>query len=248
MTATLCLHRGGRLVEFDELARVPAPAPAGRWFPLSHGAVLTKVRETLKEAGYTVRREQLGLSQDNARFFGVLDLTAALAHQVTLSVGVRNSTDKTFPIGFCAGSRVFCCDNLAFRSELLVRKKHTRYGEMRFAQAIGEAVVKLQTFKEDEAQRIRSMAATAVREEAADSLVLRAWEKGIVPTPSLPRVVREWREPRFEDFRPRTLWSLFNAFTSALGERAKTNAHAYAAQTMRLSAHLTAGLSHELPA
>lgn len=248
MSATLCLHRGGRLVEFDELASVPAPPPAGRWFPLSHGSVLAKVRETLTEAGYTVRREQLGLSQDNARFFGVLDLTATLAHQVTLSVGVRNSIDKTFPIGFCAGSRVFCCDNLAFRAELLVRKKHTRFGEMRFAQAIGEAIVRLQTFKQDEAQRIRMMAATDVRQEEADSLVLRAWEKGIVPTPALPRVIREWREPSFDDFRPSTLWSLFNAFTTALGERAKTNPHAYAAQTMRLSAHLTAGASHAVAA
>lgn len=242
MSTSLCLHRGGRLVEPDELISVPAPPPEGRWFPLSHGSVIAKVRETLTDAGYAIQRQQLGLSADNARFFGVMDLTMPLVAGVTLAVGVRNSIDKSFPIGFCAGSRVFCCDNLAFRAELLVRKKHTRYGEMRFAAAIGEAVVRLAQFKDDEAARVRVMQTAEVWDDKADSLILRAFEKGIVPTPALPRVIHEWREPQFEDFRPRTLWSLFNAFTTVLGERAKTNPHAYAVQTMRLSAHLTADL------
>lgn len=239
MSTSLCLHRGARHVELDELNAVPAPAPEGRWFPLAHGAVHAKVRETLTEAGYLVGRQQLGLSADNARFFGVMDLSMPLVTGVTLAVGVRNSIDKSFPIGFCAGSRVFCCDNLAFRAELLVRKKHTRYGAMRFAAAISEAVIQLDQFKADESARVALMQATDVPNEAADSLILRAYEKGIVTTPALPNVIREWREPSFEDFRPRTLWSLFNAFTTALGERARTNPHSYAVQTMRLSAHLT---------
>lgn len=241
MSSSLCLHRGGRIVELDELNSIPAPPAEGRWFPLSHGKVLAKVRETLTDAGYAIERQQFGLSGDNARFFGVMDLTMPLVPGVTLAVGVRNSIDKSFPIGFCAGSRVFCCDNLAFRSELLVRKKHTRYGEMRFAAAIGEAVVRLNQFKADEAARVEVMQATNVSNEAADSLMLRAFEKGVVSAPMLPAVIREWREPSYEDFRPRTLWSLFNAFTSALAERAQSNPHSYAVQTMRLSAHLTVG-------
>ncbi len=62
--------------------------------------------------------------------------------------------------------------------------------------------------------------------------------KGIVTAPLLPRVIKEWREPTFDDFRDRTYWSLFNAFTAVLGDRAKTNPHQFAVTTMRLSAHL----------
>ena len=29
----------------------------------------------------------------------------------------------------------------------------------------------------------------------------------------MPDVVQEWREPSHSEFRPRNLWSLFNAFT-----------------------------------
>jgi hypothetical protein len=237
-SSTLCLHAGARHVSPEELAQVKAPPPQGRWYPLSHGSVLTRVRETLGEAGYVVRREQLGLSRNDARFFGVLDLGTALTSGVSLAVGVRNSTDKSFPLGFAAGSRVFCCDNLAFRAELLVRKKHTRYGEQRFAQAIAEAVTRLSDFREAEGTRIKAMQQREVTAPVADSLILRAFEKGIVTAPLLPRVIKEWREPAFDEFRERTYWSLFNSFTAVLGERARTNPHGFAVTTMRLSAHL----------
>lgn len=236
--SALVLHRGARQVTVDELHEVKAPAAVGRWFPLAHAAVLRRVKETLAEAGFEVRREALALSRLDARFFGVLDLGTPLSAGVSLSVGVRNSFDKSFPLGFCAGSRVFVCDNLAFRSELLVKRKHTRHGELRFANDIAGAVVRLNQFREDEGRRIAAMKVTDVTGDRADSLILSAFEKGIVTSPHLPKVVREWREPKHEEFADRTYWSLFNAFTSALGDRAKANPHLYATLTMRLSAHL----------
>jgi hypothetical protein len=81
--------------------------------------------ETPGSFPFAVRRATFGLARDNHRMFATLDLTSELAFGVSLAVGVRNSTDKSFPIGFCAGSRTFVCDNLAFRSELTITKKHT---------------------------------------------------------------------------------------------------------------------------
>lgn len=233
---TLILHRGARPVSLDELAEVNAPEPVGRWYPLSHTAVLTRVKETLGEAGLVVRREQLALSKENHRFFGTLDLESELAHGVSLSVGVRNSTDKSFPIGFVAGSRVFVCDNLAFSAELLVRRKHTRFGEQRFAADIAAAMPRLGQFRELEAKRIEAMGRTEVSDVAADSLILRAFERGVVTSHQLPDVIKAWRVPGHDEFKPRTLWSLFNAFTSALGPKLKANPQSYAVTTMRLTA------------
>jgi hypothetical protein len=234
--ATLVLHRGARSVSAEELADVRAPDPVGRWYPLSHQTVLRRVKDTLAEAGLVVKREQLALSKENNRFFGTLDLASELVHGVSLSVGVRNSTDKSFPIGFVAGSRVFVCDNLAFSAELLVRRKHTRNGEQRFAADIASAMPKLGQFQAVEAKRIEAMVTTEVTDTQAESLMLRAFEKGIVPAHLLGAVVREWREPKHDDFKPRSLWSLFNAFTSALGPKATVNPQSYSLTTMRLNA------------
>src|SRR3954449_13306587 len=72
----------------------------------------------------------------------------------------RDRHNKSLPIGFCAGSRVFVCDNLAFRSELLVTRKHTRFGDRRFREAISQAVLDLDSFRRAEVGRIALMRAT----------------------------------------------------------------------------------------
>jgi hypothetical protein len=236
----LLLHCGARLVEEDELRQVKAPPPEGRWYPLPHTRVLDVAKQTLGDAGYQVRAQKLALSRGDARFFGTLDLATNLASGVSLAVAIRSSVDKSFPLGFCAGNRVFCCDNLAFRSELLVKRKHTVNGEARFTTAIAEAVTQLGDFQEMESQRIRTMMHAELSSERADSLILRAFEKGIVTTLDLPRVLHEWRNPSYGEFEDRTEWSLFNAFTTVLARRAIKQPQAHALQTMRLNALLGA--------
>ncbi len=236
--SNLVLHRGATRVSQEELQRYQAPPPEGRWFPLSHGRVLSVVARTLTEAGYAIVKQQLGVMRDGSRFFATLDLASPVAEGVSLAVGIRNSVDKSFPLGFCAGSRVFCCDNLAFRSELLVRRKHTIHGERDFTRRIFEAVASLDAFKEQEAARTERLGNTELDEDLADALMIRAFERGIVGARELPRVLQQWRNPPFEEFRPRTAWSLLNAFTGAMKERARWQPHAYAVQSMRLHALL----------
>jgi hypothetical protein len=234
-TASLVLHRGARPVNVEELQEFRAPPPEGRWFPVCHSRVVETVKSTLREAGYEIRKEQYGVMRDGGRFFGTLDLGTPIASGVTLAVGIRNSVDKSFPLGFCAGNRVFVCDNLAFRSELLVRKKHTLNGERNFVKSIAGAVTSLTSFKEQEADRIRRFMHLELSPELADALILRAYEKGIVGAHQLARVIHEWRNPAFEEFRERNVWSLFNAFTSALRDRSVEQPHAFAVQTMQLN-------------
>ena len=41
------------------------------------------------------------------------------------TVALRNSHDKKFPVGIGFGERVFCCDNLSFIVDHVIRRKHT---------------------------------------------------------------------------------------------------------------------------
>jgi hypothetical protein len=61
------------------------------------------------------------LARKDARFFATLDLENEVCDGVRLAVGIRNSFDKSFPIGFCCGERVMVCDNLSFGSEVIIR-------------------------------------------------------------------------------------------------------------------------------
>jgi hypothetical protein len=221
--STLITHCGARLVSREELDRVDAPPATETWFPVRHSAVIDTVVATLAGSGFLIRTSQFALSRGDARMFGTMDLATPLADGVTLAVGVRNSFDKSFPLGFCAGSRVFVCDNLAFRSELLVRRKHTRHGSERFREAIAQAVGSLGPFRRAETLRIELMQSTAISDERAESLLLRCYERNLVSHRLLPDAIRQWRMPTHEEFRPRTLWSLYNALTGVLAPRGRTN-------------------------
>jgi hypothetical protein len=236
--SNLCLHRGARVVSREELDAVEAPTHTETWFPLKHGDVLDAVLGTLEATDLRVQRLQLSLSKGNARFFGTLDLLSTVAEGVALAVGVRNSIDKTFPLGFCTGSRVFVCDNLAFRSELLVARKHTLHGGTRFREAIALAVQSLGVFRDAEAQRIERMRVFPLSDRHAESLMLQAYERGLVSHRVLPRVIGAWRQPTHAAFAGRNLWSLLNAFTGAIQDRARSNPQQFALQSMRLQALL----------
>lgn len=236
--STLVLHTGGRLCTYEELQAIPAPPADGRWHPVSHARVLDAVTGTLQAAGYEVQDRKLAIARGGHRFFGTLDLTMRLAAGVSLAVGVRNSTDKSFPLGFCAGNRVFVCDNLAFRAELLVKRKHTRHGETRFGNAIAAAVQSLASFREVESARLARLMTTDLTDDQALALMVRAVERQIIAPPVLPKVLADWRCPRFDygtGDRP-TAWRLLNCFTTVLGPRAVRNPAAYSAQTIRLNA------------
>ncbi|MGE0533444.1 MAG: DUF932 domain-containing protein [Pirellulales bacterium] len=230
----LMLHRGARLVEREELDRVAAPPPTDTWFPLKHSAVLAAVSETLAGAGFGIERTELALSRGDTRFFGTLTLGNRVTDDCSLTVGIRNSIDKSFPIGFAVGERVFVCDNLAFSSEIVIARKHTRFGESRFQEAVAQAVLALPDYQAQAADRIQRLQSWELSDDQADALLLRCFERGLVSVRLLPQCIRAWRQPEYGAFVPRTGWSLLNSVTGVLKERQQSNPQAAAAQTIAL--------------
>jgi hypothetical protein len=235
------LHQGGQEVSREQLTQFILPPATKTWKPISHTTVLDTALRTLEEAGYSVGKMRLGVARDAQRFFATLDLTTPLTPDggVALAVGIRNSVDQSFPMSFCAGARVFVCDNLAFRSDLMVKRKHTVNGAARFSSDIAHAVMSLASFKEAESARIMRMQELEMTDAQAESFMLRACvDRGIVSQRHLPLVYRQWHEPKHDAFRPRTAWSLLNSFTEVLHDLQQTNPAELAHRTMRLHAML----------
>ena len=236
---TLLNHCGASVVSKDVLGTIAAPEPTKTWYPVRHRDVLNSVEESLDQAGFQIRKSQLSLSNHNHRFFGVLDIASPLADGVSLSVGVRNSNDKSFPIGFCVGNRTFVCDNLCFSSEVVISKRHTRFGNDRYQEGVAAAIERLNEYRELETQRILTLQSTELSDQTAESVVLRAWEKGIVGTRLLRTLLEEWRQPSFDDFKDRTAWSLLAAFTHVVKARQRRYPHRSAKDVMHFQSLLT---------
>jgi hypothetical protein len=198
---------------------------------------LSHAEQALVAAGYGIDKTSLALSGDDARFFGTLTLRTPLSDGVSLAVGLRSSTDKSISLQWCCGSRVFVCDNLAFTAETMIARKHTRFGIDRYQEAICKVVGELSDYRDYEAFRIREMQRREVTDEQAESVLLRAFELGIIGPHALPIAIDEWRTPSFPQFaETKNAWRLYNALTFALGKRAKTNPQAHARCTIGLGA------------
>lgn len=225
---------GVRDVTLDELKEIPCPAAEGRWRPVPHHEVVQNVTTALVAADYQIDKLQLGLARADARLFGTAILSSALVHGVSLAVGFRSSLDKSISLQWCCGSKVTVCGNMAFSSEKVVARKHSTNGAIRFVEAISRAVAELAQFRAVEAARIRQLAEWEINDTTAESLLLRCYEAKLLSPRTLPVAIEQWRRPAYEDFEPRTGWSIYNAATYALNDRVKTNPQAHAHATIRL--------------
>ncbi len=216
-SCNLILHCGADAVERDQLTRTPAPPRTLTWRPVPHLEVLQTVEAALGGHGLNISGQAHGLSHEDKRYFGLLEVCATNADaSYRWVVGVRNSHDKTFPAGIVAGTQVLVCDNLSFAGEISLARKHTSNILRDLPRLAWEAVSRLRGFWQKQDQRIEAYANTRLRDPDAHDLMIRAVDSGVCSNAAIPKVLSHWREPQHAEFQPRTLWSLQNAFTEAL--------------------------------
>lgn len=223
--SNLILHSGAERVTREQLMTVETPTPVDRWYPIPHGQVLTNVERAIDTFGLKVTAEEHGMWKDGNRYFAVLQVENGTpdAGGWNMVIGVRNSHDKSFAAGVALGSLVFVCDNLAFSGEVNFARKHTRWISRDLPGIAMRAMGKLFNLREKQIERHDAYTNRLIDDRTAHDILIRAVDARVIPNAKIKNVLGEWREPSFEDFKPRTLWSLFNAFTFALKGSAEFN-------------------------
>lgn len=216
----LLLHSGGTEVTPEELAMIPTPPSTDTWTPIPHASLLNAVKNEMVAAGLVVQRESLAVSQAangsfGDRLFGIFEVSGN-SESFHLTVGVRNSHDRTVVAGLCVGTRVLVCDNLAFSAEVVIARRHTRYVERDLPRMINLAVGRLGDLRQRQGERIDAYRRTEITDGQFHDLTVRALDAGVICASKIPKVLHEYRHPEHEEFRPRNVWSGFNAFTEVL--------------------------------
>ena len=130
------------------------------------------------------------------------------------------------------------CDNLCFDAEIVVSARHTKHGADRYVEGITNAAFSLHGFAIGANARIMRFRDCDLTDDLANSLILQTYRRGIVGARLLPKVCDAWEKPRHEEFEPKTMWSLQQAFTEALKPRQQQRPAEAAAQTIRLQRFL----------
>ena len=214
----LLAHCGTNKIGRDELAMVPTPEGTESHHPVAHHVIVGALTEALDFRHISVVRDEYAVSEDGMKMFGVLDLETAF-EGCRFSIGIRNSNDKSMRLAMTVGYRVFVCDNMAFRGDFTpVLAKHTK--RFSLVDAISVGVDRMQRNFEPMRQQIVAWKGSLIADERAKLVIYRAFVEDELEAPKhLARRVHElYFQPQYEEFAPRTQWSLTNAFTSAFKE------------------------------
>jgi hypothetical protein len=181
---------------------------------VAHAELLAEVESALPRYGLTKVSEAHGLTHDQARYFGLLEVQGPQhSAEYVQVIGIRNSHDKRLPIGLIAGNQVLICSNLAFVGEIKVVRKHTSFALRDLPMLIGRSMEQLLARWHDQDRRIERFKACRLSDRDAHHLVIGALDRSIICGSQIPKVLSEWREPRHAAFQPRTVWSWFNSLT-----------------------------------
>jgi Domain of unknown function (DUF932) len=209
---TLLLHTGAETIAYDNLRNLPVPTATETHVPIPHHRLVDMLVHTLSFYGHQVTEQHHGVTKDGMRYFGLLALRSPYTGYVD-TVGLRNSHDKTFPIGIAFGAKVFVCDNLSFIADHVIRRKHTANAKRDLPALVGELVEPLTEQRENQAKTFDRYRYTELSEELADHAIMTMYRKGIIGVQRIADVLKEWEEPTHEPAGAWTAWRLFNAAT-----------------------------------
>jgi hypothetical protein len=235
MSATLLAHSGTARISRQELQLIDKPEATKTHQPLAHHEIVDALLETLSFRHIHVTSDEYAVSLDGMRMFGVLCLETEF-RGVRFAIGIRNANDKSMRFALTVGYKVLVCDNMAFMGDFMpVFHKHTRWLDLIEVVSIG--VDKIQRNFEPLKKQISDWQLRPMIDEVAKVIIYNAFFEDRLPIPRhLAQAVHKlYFQPELEEFQPRTLWSLSNAFTSAFK---KLNPMAQFKATAKLAVYL----------
>lgn len=204
---------GAQKIKRDALAVIPTPEPTDTFRPIPHFQLANSLIETLSFRHINVVEDEYTVSEDGMKMFGLLKLDATFL-DVRFSIGIRNANDRSMRLGIVAGYSVIVCSNMMFEGDFKpVLAKHSKHFNLEDALTIGvDRIQKNWTPLKAEMEHRRK---TELSDNAARLMIYDAFLAGRFPIKLMKPVDKEFFNPSFEEFRPKTLWSLENAFTTS---------------------------------
>jgi len=218
---------------------IVAPDGTDTWFPIPHSKLLDEVDKAMNKLDLIVdsNGKQFGTKRDGHQMFAVYNLLNqdAISEDFGLSIGIRNSTDKSLSAAVCFGSHVFVCDNLAFSGEIAIARKHTKNIIGDLPDLILGALRQFVSFKGYQERLYQELAKAQLTDKDVHDFVCRAFKNKVMPVGQIAHILASWDSPSHESFKPRTAWSLFNAFTEAAKVGFARNPQVASERTIRLT-------------
>jgi len=214
MSLLICKNK----VNAEQLMGVQTPAATESFMPIPHASLVNLTRDAINRAGLEVLNEEHGLGRGGQRYFGGFALRGAdmtgSDRQVVL--GLRNSHDKAFAASICIGNRMLVCENLCFSSDIKLARRHTINIMADLPRILSDAVGRCVSHWNDMGRRIESYKSVELSKDRAADLLIDLVDAKAFPARDIYSAVQEFRNPRHDEFKGGSLWTLYNSITENL--------------------------------
>lgn len=227
-----------KAVTRERLGSIRTPEPTSSWKPISHKGVADALLARCQARGLQVKNESwmvcdgaylegnTKVAVRDSNLFGVLDFNPDpgmdLPPGCEPSISIRNSHSKQFRLSFSAGARVLVCSNGMMLRQNISRDSRKHTSQIDYLSMIDSAV---DGFVED----IRTIGpiwnqlrTRQVPTREGNALIVEMAKRGAISSGHILPAVKNWEEPKHNEFKPRNSWSLYNAVTETMKKQSPT--------------------------
>ena len=186
--------------------------------PIPHALLVDRAHEALDRFGFTVEEEEHALACGGDQYFGGFAIKGndIEAKDRRLVVGLRNAHNKRFSASVCIGNQMMVCENLCFSSDVKLARKHTKNIVNDLPRVLADAISRVVSHWSDMGKRIDAYQATEIASNRAADLLVNLVDAKALPKGKIYDTVEEFRNPRHDEFKGGSLWTLYNGVTEHL--------------------------------
>ena len=205
-------------VNAEQLQSVFTPEKTDSFQPIPHFGLVEMTRSAIERAGLFVTNEEHSLARGGQRYFGGFALAGAdiSGSDRQIVLGLRNAHDKSFAASICVGNQMMVCENLCFSSDIKLARRHTTNIMTDLPRVLADAVGRVVSHWNDMGNRIESYKQTEITRDRAADLLIDLVDSKAFPAREIYNAVQEFRNPRHEEFKGGSLWTLYNSVTENL--------------------------------
>ena len=214
MSGILCSQNR---VTREQVDAIPVPEATASWRPVPYGQAIDFLNHQAQtQLGLEVESSEYGLNKAGDQLFAVTTFKTDREDN-GLSIGLRQSYNKSLALGVAVGAQVFVCDNLCFSgSAFKVVRKNTVNVWGDFQKLVTGQISDALGHYEAMNQTTDRMKAVPCHQQRGFALLGVAIGQGLLTPNQASIAFADWKTPRHEDFAERNVWSLYNCVTEGL--------------------------------
>ena len=206
-------HRAG----YAQVCAVPTPQQTQSYQPVSNKDLIDYVRVRVgEELGSSIIAESWALSCKDQQMFGTMTVETENAES-NLTIGLRNSYNKSLSVGLCTGAEMVVCTNLQFSAKaMVVLRKHTKNVWRKIEENVDAALRTSKGHYDRMVRQLEAMKTVPLSQEDGYSLIGRALGHDVLRPQQATVAMKDWKSPRHQEFEGRDMFSMYNCFTEGL--------------------------------